>query len=805
MTGGRGGRARGIPIVLMVLMSLGGPATPAFAQPAEAPCPRSAARQVYPFDQPALSNGGRMVAFTTAAALDARDRNGDLDVYLWSGRRVTRVSLDGRGKEGDGPSRHPAITPDGRFVAFQSDAQLVRGDPDGPSTDVFVRDLRRKEITQVSVGLGGAITRGESSRPSISADGRFVAFRSTEPNLVDGDENDLVDVFVRDLKKRKTVLVSVSSEGAAGDDRSAGRSRGGLDISGNGRYVVFESAASNLAPADTDGDSDIFIHDLATGNTNLVSVAFDGGDTTGSPLNVEGADSLSPSVNADGTLVAFASGAVNLVEGDANNQGPDGGYLTDVFVRNLTTDETQRVSVGTGGAEADGPSHFPSISADGGTVSFESVATNLASGDDNGEYDVFVRNLATDTTVPISVRDATPDVSAQPRRFPLGSVSAALSPDGGTVAFASDDGDLVGDDENGVFDIYTRKALGRSPPRRLATPCLEEPVLVADETGLVARGGSEFGPPDPAWQVLLALTAVLALARATRKVRLGLVALLAVGLFLPRSPSATAHHYAPIQPGGQLLEEELPCSMNFVFQERETRAAVVDGRGGRSGGGALYIGTAAHCLRDFGTDGLVGARPKIEGLGEFGTTVYGRYDLWSSRAMDFALIKIDAEKADMVSPSVRAWGGPKEIENTFNAGAPTMYYGFGTYLRNTEFTRAKAGALEYVIEESAPYEGWYVDAHVASGGDSGSPGLIGEDGEALGITVGIAAGFGEPGLELGPTAALIIDELRLAGFDVELVTAPFPASPADIAQHCAAMPVDDSGRGDGCIRSNPGP
>jgi Tol biopolymer transport system component len=284
---------------------------------------------------------------------------------------TTRVSLGPYGAQGNGNSFEPAISADGRFVAFASDAStLVAGDTNAAS-DIFVRDRQTATTTRVSVGADGAQGDRSSSEPAISADGRFVAFASEASNLVPGDTNDAQDVFVRDRQTAKTTRVSVGAHRTQSNAESFGPA-----ISANGRHVAFSSEASNLVPGDTNRASDVFVHDRQTTTTTRVS--FGDYRTQGNDRSTE------PAISADGRYVAFSSGASNLVPGDTND-------AQDVFVRDRWTAKTTRVSLGDYGRQGNAESFGPAISANGRYVAFFSDATNLVPGDTNGNSDVFVR------------------------------------------------------------------------------------------------------------------------------------------------------------------------------------------------------------------------------------------------------------------------------------------------------------------------------------------------------------------------------------------------------------------------------
>ena len=204
-----------------------------------------------------------------------------------------RVSLASDGTQGNGGSGYPSISTDGRYVAFYSGASnLVSGDTNNKG-DVFVHDQQSGQTERVSVASDGTQGIGDSLDPSISADGRYVAFSSWANNLVSGDTNIKPDVFVYDRQSEQTTRVSVTSDGTQGNGYSERPS-----ISADGRYVAFDSIASNLVSGDT-GHEDVFVHDLQSGQTERVSVASDG--TQGND------DSWYPSISADGRYVAFYS------------------------------------------------------------------------------------------------------------------------------------------------------------------------------------------------------------------------------------------------------------------------------------------------------------------------------------------------------------------------------------------------------------------------------------------------------------------------------------------------------------------
>jgi len=333
-------------------------------------------------NSPSISGDGRYVAFeswATNLVATGGDAFPDIFVHNRQSATTTRVSVDSAGDEQVGESLSPSISGDGRYVAFQSNADLVIADS-GLFTDIFVRDLLAAKTTRVSVASDGSEGSGHSYSPSISGDGRYVAFESNATDLVPGDLLGFIDIFVHDRDADgngtydepggiSTVRVSVDSAGNEANSDSSAPS-----ISADGRYVAFASNASNLVAGDTNGRVDIFVRNLLAGTTTRVSV-----DSTGIQGN---GDSRSPSVSADGRSVAFDSDASNLVAGDTN-------VSADAFVHDRQTGITERVSVDSTGIQGNGDSRSPSVSADGKYLAFESDSDNLVASDGNGFFDIF--------------------------------------------------------------------------------------------------------------------------------------------------------------------------------------------------------------------------------------------------------------------------------------------------------------------------------------------------------------------------------------------------------------------------------
>lgn len=379
--------------------------------------------------------------------------------------RVERASVGLGGEPADDFSGFPSLSADGRFVAFQSYASNLVADDTNHVTDVFVYDRRNAATERVSVDSAGVqaldLTGIGSELPAISADGRFVAFDSDAANLVGDDRNIVTDIFVHDRATGATQRVSLDSAGREANDVSTQPA-----ISGDGRFVAFESIASNLVDNDVTeceivfdqfivrhNCSDIFVRDRMTGVTERVSADPQGNDSAG--------ESHNSAISADGRYAAFDSDSDRLVTGDFNS-------ARDVFVHDRLTGITERVSVGSEGEEGNADSFHPSLSADGRYVAFMSYANTLVTGDLTDTLTVksflhdrltgsterlgmgtfpalsatarYVASFSLDAFLSDRVSGLTTLVSADARGNPgdAFSTDVAISADGQTVAFRSD-------------------------------------------------------------------------------------------------------------------------------------------------------------------------------------------------------------------------------------------------------------------------------------------------------------------------------------------------------------------------------
>ena len=393
----------------------------------------------------AISANGRYVLMNSQARnLVPGDTNDGWDVFLRdrTSGMTSRVSLSTGGAQGSGGSVAGGMSSNGRYIVFESDASnLVPGDSN-QVPDVFLHDMASGVTTRVSLGSAGRQANGASLQPAISADGRCVAFLSLGSNLVRGDTNGLSDVFVRDLATGRTTRVSVNSRGVQARCNADYCESTEPVLSAHGRYVVFESSATNLIRGDTNGLGDVFVRDRRTGRTTRVSVDSHGRQGGGDRTNT---GSNAAAISANGRYVAFHSADSNLVRGDTNR-------TPDVFVHDCRTGRTTRASVSSSGRQANGESLGAlSISADGRYLAFTSLASNLVSGDANDITDVFVRNLATGRTILASLGE-----SGNQGEDSSSADGVAFSANEHYLAFSSYAANLVPGDTNIVADAFVR-------------------------------------------------------------------------------------------------------------------------------------------------------------------------------------------------------------------------------------------------------------------------------------------------------------------------------------------------------------
>jgi Tol biopolymer transport system component len=379
---------------------------------------------------PSISVDGRYIAFSSFSTnLVANDINGYTDIFVHDNQtgETTLVSVASDGTQSNFNSGYPSISDDGRFIVFTSIATNLVANDTNNGGDIFVHDRQTGQTTRISVASDGTQADGSSSYPVISGDGRFISFESAATTLVVNDTNGYTDIFVHDRQTGETTRVSVASDGTQANGNSSFSS-----LSTDGRYIVFGSSASNLVANDTNNATDIFVHDRQTGETTRASVASD--DT-----QANNSSALSY-ISEDGRYIAFGSAATNLVANDTNN-------FSDGFVHDRQTGETTRVSVASDGTQANGNSGTSSLSNDGRYVLIYSIASNLVANDTNDFYDIFVHDRQTGETTRVSVAsDGTQSNNT--------SSWSEMSGDGRYVTFDSYATNFIANDTNGNNDIF---------------------------------------------------------------------------------------------------------------------------------------------------------------------------------------------------------------------------------------------------------------------------------------------------------------------------------------------------------------
>ncbi|MSU58714.1 MAG: DUF11 domain-containing protein [Pedosphaera sp.] len=412
---------------------------------------------------PRVSADGRYVAFLSRASdLVTGDTNFDSDIFLrdllTASNRLVSVNATGVGPGNDG-AYDEEMTPDGRFIVFESySSNLVTNDSNGFTDDIFIRDMNAAVPELISVNAAGTGSGNNGSYdPNVSADGRYVTFESDASDLVAGDTNNTTDVFVRDRLGASNILVSVNLAGTGPGNGAS------FDpyLSADGRYVVFESLASDLVAGDNNNATDVFVRDLLTHTTRLASVNLAG---TGSGNDYSYFGSMSP----DGRYVAFESGSTNLVANDSN------GIFYDAFVRDMFSNVTALVSVTCAGTGSGNDySYLPQVSADGRYVAFESYATDLAPGDYTlYQENIFRRDLVMGATVLVTQNTSLTGAGNDDSYF------CQISTNGGVVAFVSDAGNLVNNDTNVNTDVFYWSPSTNAPP--VTPPTLSVSLTNAD-------------------------------------------------------------------------------------------------------------------------------------------------------------------------------------------------------------------------------------------------------------------------------------------------------------------------------------
>lgn len=377
------------------------------------------------------------------------------------------ISVDSDEQQGVNGSYSPSISADGRYVVFATDEQLDPVDTNIYS-DIYLRDREAGTTILLTKGIASIPSDGSSFDPVIAADASAVVYWSEATNLsslpMENDMNGVADVFVRSLVGGQTARISKDSLGNEGNDSSQTPS-----ISADGSIVAFSSSADNLVAGDGNGRDDIFVVQVGIPSSiERISV-------TPASMDSDG-NSFRPSVSPDGDYVSFGSAATNLVLGDTNGE-------FDIFLRNLMSDTTSLISLDQNGDPSNGGSLVSSVSRDGLFVAFGSSASDLVADDTNLNGDVFVRNVVASATIRVSVNSA-----EQQGDEDCGMVLGGISDDGSKVAFFTK-ANLGGVVSPGIQNLYVRevsrgvtKCLSEAPRRKASDGNNLQPVISADGT-----------------------------------------------------------------------------------------------------------------------------------------------------------------------------------------------------------------------------------------------------------------------------------------------------------------------------------
>ncbi|TAE80801.1 MAG: hypothetical protein EAZ74_05990 [Alphaproteobacteria bacterium] len=380
---------------------------------------------------PSFSPDGTKIVFHSSATnFIENDANGWRDVFVKDSvtGEITSISTNSTGEQGNLWSYDGRFSPDGTKIVFHSGANnLIENDINAWNA-IFIKDLLTNEVMRVDVSALGEPLDGSSYNARFSPDGTKIIFESSASNLVEGDTNGWDDLFIKDLLTNELTRVSVNALGEEGNGWFYNGS-----FSPDGTKIIFESWADNLIAEDSNGEEDIFMKDLLTGEITRLSTNFFGEEGT--------LRSHNPQFSPDGTQVLFTSWADNLVENDTNN-------LPDIFVKDIISGEVLRVNTNAMGEQLDGWSFgTANFSPDGTQVVFESLSSTLVEDDTNGWYDIFVKDLRTGE-VSIVSRTPTDEQANGWSRNP------SFSPDGMSIVFESQANNLVENDSNEHWDIF---------------------------------------------------------------------------------------------------------------------------------------------------------------------------------------------------------------------------------------------------------------------------------------------------------------------------------------------------------------
>lgn len=396
-----------------------------------------------PSEKPAISHdGGYMSYLSYASNLVPADGNTNPDVYLknLATGETSLVSVSAAGGASNASSVEHNLA-SGDYVVFTSLASNLVANDTNTTMDVFLRNMQTATTVRASVSSAGAQGAGAepvtSYKPCVSLDGRFVVFQSAYTNLVDGDTNAYTDIFVRDMVANTTTRVSVGNAGEQGNDDSSTPS-----CSADGRYIVFASEAGNLVPSDGDTRRNIFLVDRDVNSDGVFGdQSIQRLDETPAGGDADFTADTRPHISPNGRWIVYASAATNIA--------PDLNYWADILRYDRLTDTTQIVSLTDDEAGADGHAAYPTVSNDGNFVTFYSSARNLVAGDNNTFSDIFVRDIAAGTTTRVSVGPGGVE-SNKSNFYPRMSAYGALR-----IVWNSEATNLVSlVDNNSTFDVF---------------------------------------------------------------------------------------------------------------------------------------------------------------------------------------------------------------------------------------------------------------------------------------------------------------------------------------------------------------
>ena len=363
---------------------------------------------------------------------------------------ISRISVGNGGIQANGQSGSNSISDNGRFVSFESNATNLFSNDTNGHTDTFIYDSLNQTVELITLAPNGSQANGSSSAGSISGNGNYVAFASFADNLVAGDNNEQRDIFLYDRTAKTTQLVNVTSNGTQANGLSLFSA-----INDDGKYVAFESTATNLVPGDTNSLTDIFLYDRVNQTTARINVAPNG-------TQANGVTTLG-SISDDGNYISFTSEASSLVANDNNGK-------SDVFVYDRQNNTLELITSG-----ANGDSTSGLISGNGSYVVFESDANNLVPGDTNGKKDIFIYDRVNKTTELV-------DVAADETQSDGNSQNASISDDGNYVAFLSEANNLVAGNISDESNIFIRDRSEKTTKRINADSF---PILSGDAQSLL--------------------------------------------------------------------------------------------------------------------------------------------------------------------------------------------------------------------------------------------------------------------------------------------------------------------------------